>query len=134
MDMHLSGGGLAALWRHPMAHAAGAFVGMGLWAVLANRRHPLPDALAAGLAQGLASAAITLVLKRAIEAIATRAGGVGALVLPPLACFAVSAALLLAIHSAAGTPEIAATIAVPLAISTAYGALYSLAIWRKAGR
>ena len=123
-------GRLGALSRRRAVHAAGAFVAMGGWAILANRYHPMPEPVLAGLAQGTASAAITLALKRAIEAIAARTDGATALVLPPLACFLVSLALLVAIHAAAGTPEIATTIAVPLAVSTGYGALYNVLLWR----
>ena len=122
--------GVATLLRHRATHALVAFLGMGGWAVFANRLHPVPEPLIAGLAQGAVSATITLLLKRAIEAIAVRMKDLAALVLPPLACFAVSLALLLLIHTSVGTPEISATIAVPLAVSTGYGALYNLVLWR----
>lgn len=37
-------------------HMALAFVAMGGWAALANRAHPMPDPLIAGLVQGALSA------------------------------------------------------------------------------
>ena len=53
-------------------HMAVGFLGMGAWAVFANRHHPLPQALLAGLVQGTMSAIITLFLKRMIEALSQR--------------------------------------------------------------
>ncbi|WP_226781655.1 hypothetical protein [Oceaniglobus trochenteri] len=118
--------------RHPATHAGVAFLLMGGWAMIANHGHALDQRLISGAAQGAMSAAITLALKSAIEAISAGSRGLTALWAPPLACFAVSLCLLVAIHAALGTPEIAATIAVPLLTSTTYGALYSFTLWRMA--
>lgn len=111
-------------------HLGFAFLAMGGWAVFANRGHPLPSQLLAGLVQGTTSACITLVLKRAIEFLAAQFSGVAALVLPPALAFAISASALTLIHTVAGTPEIARTIAVPLTVATSYAALYNFSLWR----
>ena len=111
-------------------HMAGAFVAMGGWAVFANRAYPLPEPLIAGVLQGTISAVITLFLKRMIETVSARTDGIPALILPPLLAAAVSLVLLLLLHRLAGTPEISATIAVPLIVSTSYAFAYSLALWR----
>ena len=119
--------------RSSAVHMAGAFVLMGGWAALANRGHPMGARLLAGLVQGTLSAVITLGLKRMVEAMAQRLPGRAALALPPVAAFCLSAALLTTLHRLTGTPEILATIALPLTVSTAYAALYSHALWRSGG-
>lgn len=111
-----------------------AFVLMGGWAVFANRAHPLPEALVAGALQGTMSGLITLGLKRLVERVSQRFRGVAGLVVPPLAAFALSATLLILLHSASGTPEIARTIVVPLTVSTGYAALYSWWLWKERER
>jgi mannose/fructose/N-acetylgalactosamine-specific phosphotransferase system component IIC len=121
---------LARLMRSSVVHVGFAFLAMGSWAVFANRAHPLPAPLLAGLIQGLLSAGITLILKRGIEALARRFSGLAALLAPPLIAGLVSASLLTAIHTLGGTPEIARTIAVPLTVATSYAALYNLSLWR----
>ena len=49
------------------AHVAFGFIAMGAWAVFANRAHPLPQALLAGLVQGAISGTLTLFLKKFLE-------------------------------------------------------------------
>ena len=117
-----------------LLHVLTAFVLMGGWAVFANRAHPLPAALLAGAVQGTMSGLITFGLKRLVERVSRRRRGVGALMIPPLAAFALSATLLILLHSASGTPEIAWTIAVPLSVSTGYAALYSWWLWKERER
>jgi hypothetical protein len=116
-------------------HIGLAFLAMGGWAVFANRAHPMPQPLFAGLVQGALSAAITFVLKRMIEQIAARLSGIAALLLPPVIAVALSLAILATIHTLAGTPEIFATIALPVGVTALYSTLYTLALWRarKAG-
>lgn len=114
------------------AHMAAAFLAMGGWAVLANRAHPMPGPLVAGLVQGALSALITLGLKRGVEALARHLPGRYALFVPPVAAWATSAALLTAIHALVGTPEILATILVPNAVATVYALLYTVSIWKSA--
>jgi len=116
--------------RQGALHMAGAFLAMGGWALFANRHHPMPQPMLAGLLQGTISAIITLFLKRTIEAVVRRLDGGFALVVPPLLAAGVSLGLLLTLHSLAGTPQIAATIAVPLIVSTSYACIYSFALWR----
>ncbi len=118
------------LMASSVVHVAFAFLAMGSWAAFANRTHPMPAPLQAGMIQGALSAAITLLLKRGIEALARRFSGQTALLTPPLIAGFVSAGLLTTIHTIGGTPEILRTIAVPLTVATTYAALYNLSLWR----
>ena len=127
----MSGKARSDLARSGWSHVAVAFLAMGSWAAFANRAHPMPAPLLAGLVQGAISVTITLGLKRAIEALVGRLEGWAALVVPPLAACAVSASLLTALHTAAGTPEILATMALPLTVATSYAALYTFTLWRE---
>ena len=120
-----------AVARSGLVHVMTAFVLMGGWAVFANSDHAMPAPLIAGAVQGALSGLITLGLKRLVETVSQRFAGLAGLVLPPLAAFAISATLLTLLHKANGTPEIAATIAVPLTVSTSYAALYSWSLWQK---
>ncbi|CAH1665654.1 conserved membrane hypothetical protein [Hyphomicrobiales bacterium] len=120
----------AHLMRSSLVHVAFAFIAMGSWAAFANRAHPMPAPLQAGLIQGALSAAITLFLKRGIEALSSRFAGLAALLVPPLVAGLVSATLLTVIHTIGGTPEIGRTIAVPLTVATSYAALYNFTLWR----
>lgn len=121
---------LARLMRSSIVHVGFAFLAMGSWAAFANRAHPMPAPLYAGLLQGAISATITLVLKRAIEYLASRFSGLTALLAPPVIAGLVSASLLTLLHTIGGTPEIAKTIAVPLTVATSYAALYNYSLWR----
>ena len=121
---------LARLMRSSVVHVGFAFLAMGSWAAFANRAHPLPAPLLAGVIQGTLSAIITLLLKRGIEYLASRFSGLTALLAPPLIAGVVSASLLTLIHTIGGTPEIARTIAVPLTVATSYAALYNFSLWR----
>ncbi len=123
----------ARLARSSAVHMGFAFLSMGGWAVFANRDHPMPAPLLAGLVQGTLSACITFFLKRVIEAAASRLGGMAALIVPPLIAFAISVTLLATLHTLAGTPEVLATIAVPLTVATAYAALYNVTLWKNRG-
>lgn len=114
--------------RQGGVHMAAGFLAMGGWAFFANRGHPMPAPLIATLVQGSISAVITLFLKRMIEAISARLSGALAVIVPPLAAALLSVALLTTLHGLAGTPEIVTTIAVPLAVSTGYALIYSIAL------
>lgn len=116
-------------------HVGVAFLAMGGWAALANRAHAMPQPLVAGVVQGALSGAITLFLKRMIEYLVSLFPGLAALVLPPLVAVLLSLAILGAVHTLAGTPEILATIALPLGVTAVYSTLYAAALWRarKAG-
>lgn len=118
------------LARSSFVHIAIAFLAMGSWAVFANRAHPFPQSLVAGIVQGALSGAITFVLKRMLEFLAAGFHGVAAFVLPPVIAVALSLAVLATIHAVAGTPEILATIALPLSVTAAYSTLYNAALWR----
>jgi len=121
---------LARLMQSSIVHVAFAFIAMGSWAAFANRAHPMPAPLIAGLIQGTLSAIITLVLKRGIEYLARRFTGLTALLAPPVIAGLVSASVLTIIHTIGGTPEIGRTIAVPLTVATSYAALYNVSLWR----
>ncbi len=121
---------VARLMQSSVVHVAFAFLAMGSWAAFANRGHPMPASLHAGLIQGALSAVITLLLKRGIEGLARRFSGLTALLAPPVIAGLVSASLLTAIHAIGGTPEIGRTIAVPLTVATSYAALYNFSLWR----
>ena len=125
---------LRSLTRSTAAHVGFAFVAMGGWALFANSGHGLAAALAPAVAQGLLSGAITLVLKRTLEAMSARLRGPGAYMLPPLVTAAVILAVLTAVHTLLGTPEIARTIAVPWSVSTLYAIVYTAALVRGRGR
>jgi hypothetical protein len=112
-------------------HVAFGFLMMGGWAMFANRHHPLGDAALAGLVQGTISGALTLVLKKFLEWINARFTGLPALIAPPLVTATSIFLILFSAHTLAGTPEVAATIAVPFTVSTAYAILYNLRLWRE---
>jgi hypothetical protein len=124
---------IVRLARSSVVHVLFAFVAMGGWAVFANRTHPMPSPLVAGMIQGGFSACITLLLKRLIETLSLRFDGIGALLVPPVVMCLVSASLLTLIHALSGTPEVLLTIALPLTVATSYAAIYNLSLW-KAGR
>jgi len=120
---------LAQLARASATHVAFAFVAMGGWALYANRTHG-GAAIVPALAQGALSGAITFVLKRVLEAFVARLAGLSAYVLPPLTTASVILAVLYCVHRLIGTPEIAATIAVPWSVSTLYAVVYSAVLVR----
>jgi fructose-specific phosphotransferase system IIC component len=124
---------IVRLARSSVVHVLSAFVAMGGWAVFANRAHPMPAPLVAGMIQGGLSACITLFLKRLIETLSLRFDGITALLVPPVITCLVSASLLTLIHALSGTPEVLATIALPLTVATSYAALYNFSLW-KAGK
>lgn len=113
-----------------IVHVAFAFVAMGGWAVFANRDHPMPQPLISGLAQGSVSALLTLFLKKGLEWMSPRFAGLAGAIAPPLITAATILAILIGVHTLAGTPEIAATIAVPWTVSSSYAALYNLKLYR----
>lgn len=122
---------MTALLDRNWVHMAAGALAMGGWAAFANRGHPAPAPLLAGLVQGGLTAVITLGLKRMLEAMAARLAGRAALVLPPLAACGLSAGLLSLVHAVAGTPEILRTIVVPVCVSTLYATAYAWRLWSR---
>ena len=120
---------MAKLARASATHVAVAFLAMGGWALFANRMHGAA-AIVPSLAQGALSGAITFVLKRALEWLAMQLSGWRALALPPLITASAILATLIAVHRLIGTPEIAATIAVPWSVSTLYAIVYARTLVR----
>ena len=114
-----------------ITHVAFAFCAMGGWAMFANRDYPPSRFLLAGLVQGALSACLTLFLKTAVEQLSRRMNGTQALWAPPLIACLASTAILATIHALSGTPEILKTIALPLAVSTSYAAIYNYSLYRK---
>jgi len=123
---------LAKLARATFVHVAFAFLAMGGWALFANRAHGAA-AVGPALAQGALSGAITAVLKRSLESMGRRLGGAAAYVVPPLVTASLILAVLLGVHRLIGTPEIAATIAVPWSVSTVYAIVYAAVLARGKG-
>lgn len=114
-----------SLLRSNLAHMAGGFFLMGSWALVANLSHPLPAPILAGITQGTMTALITVGLKRMTETMAQYFPGRNGLILSPLVACLISVVLLFTIHSAAQTPEVWATLALPSTIATLYTALYA---------
>ncbi|MEO9650264.1 MAG: hypothetical protein ABJ360_04125 [Roseobacter sp.] len=116
--------------KSKIVHGVGGLLLMGSWAAFANRAHPMPAPVIAGIIQGLITAAITLFLKNVVERIFWRTDGWKRLIAPPFAAFLVSLTLLTAIHTIARTPSLLTTISVPLSVSTLYALLYTLTMSR----
>ncbi len=122
---------VARIAESSAAHVLGAFLLMGAWGWFANRAHPLVDALLAGAVQGTLSACVTLVLKKLVERIGAALPGGASLVAPPLCAGGLSLLFLYSVHSLAGTPEVWATIALPLTVATGYAMVYNAILWRR---
>lgn len=114
-----------------VVHVAFGFFAMGAWAVFANREHPLSLALLAGVVQGAISGLLTLGLKKFLEWFNARLNGLAALLAPPLTTAVSILVILVGVHTFAGTPEIAATIAVPFTVSSTYACVYNFGLWRR---
>lgn len=119
------------LLKNSAVHMAVAFVAMGGWAAYVNSAYPMPAPLLAALSQGMASAVITLFLKRMIEFIGTALNGLAALFVPPFAAALCSLVILLTIHTLSQTPDILATISLPLSVTTVYACAYNFFNWRR---
>ena len=115
---------LQRLAKSTAVHVSFAFLAMGGWTLWANAGHGLAAAWLPALVQGAISGIITLVLKRALEAMAQRLTG-AAYVIPPAVTATTILAVLVGVHRLIGTPEIARTIAVPWTVSTLYAVIYT---------
>ena len=128
-----AGAALRRVVGRTSVHVAGAVLVMGGWAAFANRAHGVSAALRSALAQAAASALVTYTLKTSLDAMARRLRNLAAFVVPPTISCLVVLALLVAAHRLAGTHEVATTIAVPYAASSAYAWIYTaLAARRRA--
>ncbi len=103
---------------------------MGGWALFANRDHGLAGAWLPALVQGTLSGALTGVLKKTLEALDGRLTGALAWAVPPAITAGSILALLTLVHTAIGTPEVIATIAVPWSVSTLYAIVYNAGLVR----
>ncbi len=121
---------IARFSQQAWVHVTVAAVVMGSWAAYANLSHGWEEALSAGLLQASISGTITYFLKTALEAIGARIPGRHGLWLPPTIACSGSFAVLVTLHSLAGTPEIIATIALPFTVASSYGWIYNAALWR----
>jgi hypothetical protein len=117
--------------RSTLGHVAFAVVAMGGWAAFANRDHGPAVMATAFAAQGALSGLITLLIKRWLEWAHARLTGPAARLLPPLVSCLTVAGLLTGVHTAVGTPEVLATVAVPWTVSTLYAFSYALSLERK---
>lgn len=118
------------LIKSSLVHMAFGFLLMGGWALFANRSHGLAAAWLPAVVQGVISALLTGVIKRALEWMDGRVPGVLAFVLPPIATAASVLTILVTAHSLIGTPELVATIAFPWSVSTLYAVVYNAALVR----
>ncbi|MGB7244063.1 MAG: hypothetical protein WBC93_18510 [Sulfitobacter sp.] len=126
----MTGFAFAAL-KSTRVHVAFAFVVMGGWAIYANLAHPMPKLVLAGLVQGGISAGLTLFLKRSVDWMRPKFPFAIGHVAPAVIASAVSAAGLITAHRLAGTPEVAKTVLVPLAVSVSYILTYNFIRQRK---
>ena len=120
-----------ALADRSWAHMGAGFLLMGSWAVFANRAHPMPAPLLAGLLQGVLTATITLGLKHVQEFLVARLPGWPGWIAPPVATCLISFTLLFTLHSLARTPEVLATLAVPTSVATLYAVAYTTRLKRR---
>jgi hypothetical protein len=104
---------------------------MGAWAAWANRSHPMPVPLVAGLVQGTLTAFITGLLKAIMDWLFDQLTGLAALILPPIAAAATSVTVLSQVHRIAGTPEVWLTLAVPSTVATIYAVIYTATRWNR---
>ncbi|MDP2260602.1 MAG: hypothetical protein Q8J89_12900 [Caulobacter sp.] len=118
------------LLKSSLVHIAFGFLAMGSWALFANREHGLAGAWLPALAQGTISGALTGVLKKTLEVLDGRLKGAPALIVPPAITAGSILTLLLLVHTAIGTPEVIATIAVPWSVSTLYAIVYNAGLVR----
>jgi hypothetical protein len=122
---------LKTLARSSPVHVAFGFLLMGGWALYANSGHGLAKAWGPALAQGAISGLLTGALKKTLEALDGKIPGLLAYVLPPALTAGTILALLTAVHTLIGTPEIVRTIAFPWSVSTLYAIVYNAGLVRK---
>lgn len=118
------------LLKSSPVHVAFGFLAMGGWALFANRDHGLAGTWLPALVQGTLSGALTGVLKKTLEALDGRLRGAMAWAVPPAITAGSILALLSLVHTAIGTPEVIATIAVPWSVSTLYAIVYNAGLVR----
>ncbi len=133
----------AALAGHRITHMTFGFALMGAWAWFANRTHPMPAPIIAGIVQGSLSAVLTLMFKAIMDWILpllirlpllrvhTGIGTGLAIAVPTATVFLLSNAILRMAHGQAGTPEVGATIVVPIFAVSLYALVYSTIRWRR---
>ena len=118
------------LLRSSLVHVAFGFLLMGGWALFANRAHGQGAAWLPALAQGTRSGALTGGLKKTLEALDGRLGGVLAYMIPPAVTAGSILVLLVLVHRLIGTPELVATIAFPWSVSSLYAIVYNAGLVR----
>ena len=110
--------------RSTTLHVAFAVLAMGGWAAFANRDHGAGSMQLAFAIQGTLSGLITLVMKRGLEIGHDLLTGQFASFIPPLISCTLIGALLFAVHTLGGTPEVLRTLALPWTVSTLYAIAY----------
>ena len=117
-----------------ISHVAFSFLAMGGWAFFANRNHPMPAPIFAGLLQGALSGSITYLMKKALDSLSHYFGvqkkRILRLIAPPIIVCSISSSSLAISHALAGTPELVSTIIVPSSIALLYASIYSYSLWR----
>ena len=116
---------MKVLWKCSAVHVGFAFLAMGGWTLWVNVPHGLAAAWPPALVQGTISGTITLLLKRALEAMVARLRAPAVYVVPPSVSAVVILAVLTGVHRLIGTPEITRTIAMPWLVSTLYAIVYA---------
>ena len=125
-------GMLRAVALSGITHVLFAFFAMGAWAYYVNSDHGPQRAALAALTQGSASALITALMKRSLEALYKRFSSSRLARLAPwLITCSIAATGLVAYHLVTGTPNILVTSAVPLMVSTGYAIVYTQALTRR---
>ena len=119
----------AKLAKSTAVHVGFAVVAMGGWAAFANLGHPIARLAIAAAVQGPLSGSITVVLKRTLEAMGAALPLRLTWFVPPLVTCIGVLAILVGAHLAAGTPEIARTIAMPYAVSSTYAWVYAYSLY-----
>ena len=119
-----------SILRSSALHVAFGFILMGAWALWANWSHGWNEAWPPALAQGTASAALTALIKKALEGMDGRLPGALAWVVPPVVTASSVLATLVAVHTLIGTPELVRTIAFPWSVSTLYAIIYNAGLVR----
>jgi hypothetical protein len=113
------------LAKSSLVHVAVGFLLMGGWALFANSGHGLAKAWLPALVQGTISGLLTGALKKTLEALDGKVPGALAYVAPPALTAGTILALLFAVHTLIGTPEVVRTIAFPWTLSTLYAIVYN---------
>jgi hypothetical protein len=130
---------LSPAWATPRGRSLGAAAAgvllNGTWAFAANIDLGVRASLRAGAAQACSSFVLTLTLSLLMEALfRVPASATAGAALAAVGAFCGSAALTVATHALAGTPQLARTVVPVLTVAAVFTSAYSLNLWRAARR